>query len=362
MRHIAKNNCIINKIKDGLSTTYFNRLDKLNAVNLEMCEDILESSKFWNEHAVVTILKGVGNTFASGADYEHILNVPQNTNDLSNLSTNGQLRDVSKFSLFGDQQKKAVHAIGSNKSITISIMNGPTSGIGAAFGINSRLKIATENTTFVMPHCKLGMVPDGGSALKFSKIYKNYGMYLGMSGEQLDGLKMAHLGIADYLIDSECIPEIEMEIEQAHYLRDEESIKEFLLQRYCYLNQTEFEVPKQFLNVLSLSSLPSIMSAMEAQFPEQAAQIRKNSAFSVYAFYELFMRNKKAKLSLKDNLKMEQSILDKVAARPDFVEGLRSLLVDTSYEPKFNPKTIEQVDLEEIQRCFEPCSRKLFDD
>lgn len=62
-------------------------------------------------------------------------------------------------------------------------MNGPTSGIGAAFGINSRLKIATENTTFVMPHCKLGMVPDGGSALKFSKIYKNYGMYLGMSGE-----------------------------------------------------------------------------------------------------------------------------------------------------------------------------------
>lgn len=47
---------------------------------------------------------------------------------------------------------------------------------------------------------------------------------------------MAHLGIADYLIDSECIPEIEMEIEQAHYLRDEESIKEFLLQRYCYLN------------------------------------------------------------------------------------------------------------------------------
>ncbi|CAD8150913.1 unnamed protein product [Paramecium octaurelia] len=362
MRHIARNNCIINKIKDGLSTTYFNRPDKLNAVNLEMCEDILESAKLWNEHAVVTILQGNGKAFAQGADYEHVLNVSQNKNDSSNLSNNGQLRDVSKFSLFGDQSKKAVHAIGSTQSIVISIMNGPTAGIGAAFGINSRFRIATENTTFVMPHCKLGMVPDGGSAFQFSKIPKNYGMYLGMSGEQLDGIKMAHLGIADYLIDSQCIPEIEEEFEHAQFLRDEESIEEFLLQRYCQLNRTEFEVPKQFLNVLSLTSLPSIMSAMETQFPEQAAQIRKNSAFSVYAFYELFMRNKKAKLSLKDNLKLEQSILDKVAVRPDLLEGLKSLLVDTSYEPKFNPKTIEQVDLEELQRCFEPCSRKLFDD
>lgn len=54
--------------------------------------------------------------------------------------------------------------------------------------------------------------------------------------------------------------------------------------------------------------------------------------------------------------------MDKIIARPDLIEGLKSLFVDPSYEPKFNPKTIEEVDLEELQRCFEPCSRKLFDD
>lgn len=56
MRHIAKNNCLVSKIKDGLATAHFNRPEKLNAVHLEMCEDILESTKLWNEHAIVTIL------------------------------------------------------------------------------------------------------------------------------------------------------------------------------------------------------------------------------------------------------------------------------------------------------------------
>lgn len=40
---------------------------------------------------------------------------------------------------------------------------------------------------------------------------------------------MAHLGIADYLIESSSIPEIEKELEHAHLLRDKESIDEFLL-------------------------------------------------------------------------------------------------------------------------------------
>lgn len=41
----------------------------------------------------------------------------------------------------------------STKSILISIMNGTTMGIGAGFGINSRFRIATENTIFQMPKC-----------------------------------------------------------------------------------------------------------------------------------------------------------------------------------------------------------------
>ncbi|CAK65872.1 unnamed protein product (macronuclear) [Paramecium tetraurelia] len=352
MRHIAKNNGLISKIKDGLAIAHFNRPEKLNAVHLEMCEDILESTKLWNEHAVVTILQGNGRAFSVGGDLKHVFNISQRKNDEPSTSKVGHL---------GDEAKKAVYAMSSTKSILVTIMNGFAMGIGAGFGIHSHFRIATENTIFSMPECKVGIVPDGGCGLYFSKMPENFGLYLGMSGEQIDGIKMAHLGIADYLIESSCIPEIEKEFEHAHLLRDKESINEFLLKKYCKKHKTEFNVPKQFGNVLSLSSLPSIMSAMDAQFPQQAALIRKNSAFSVYGFYESFLRNKNLNLSLKDNLKMEQSILDKVVVRPDLVEGLKSLFVDRSYVPKFNPRTIEEVNVEEVEKCFEPCSRKLFD-
>lgn len=39
---------------------------------------------------------------------------------------------------------------------------------------------------------------------------------------------MCHLGIADFLIESSKIPEIEHEIEVSHLLRDVESIKDYL--------------------------------------------------------------------------------------------------------------------------------------
>lgn len=71
----------------------------------------------------------------------------------------------------------------STKSILISIMNGSSMGIGAGLGINSHITIATEKTIFSMPECKVGIVPDGGCALHFSKAPQNYGLYLGMSGE-----------------------------------------------------------------------------------------------------------------------------------------------------------------------------------
>ncbi|CAD8063866.1 unnamed protein product [Paramecium sonneborni] len=353
MKHIAKNNCLISVIKNGLATAHFNRPEKLNAVHLAMCEDIIESTKIWNQNSEVTILKGNGRAFSVGGDLKHVLNLSERKNDESNVSKIGHL---------GDEAKKAVYAMSSTDSILITIMNGYAMGIGAGFGINSHFRIATENSIFSMPECKVGIVPDGGCGLYFSKMPQNFGLYLGMSGEQIDGVKMAHLGIADFLIESSLLPEIEEEFEHAQFLRDEESICEFLLQRYCKKHKTEFKVPKQFGNVLGLSSLPSIMSAMEAQFPQQAQQIRKNSAFCVYAFYESFMKNKNAKLTLKDNLKMEQCVLDKVVVRNDLVEGLKSLFVDRTYIPKFNPRTIEEVNLEEIQKCFEPCFRKLFDD
>lgn len=69
------------------------------------------------------------------------------------------------------------------KSILITILNGFTMGVGAGFGIHSDIRIATENTVFSMPECKVGIVPDGGCGYYFSRMPNNLGLYLGMSGE-----------------------------------------------------------------------------------------------------------------------------------------------------------------------------------
>lgn len=62
-------------------------------------------------------------------------------------------------------------------------MNGFTMGVGAGFGIHSHIRVATEKSIFSMPECKVGIVPDGGCGYYFTKMPKNFGLYLGMSGE-----------------------------------------------------------------------------------------------------------------------------------------------------------------------------------
>jgi 3-hydroxyisobutyryl-CoA hydrolase len=61
--------------------------------------------------------------------------------------------------------------------------------MGGGFGITSFAPfiIATENTMYAMPECKLGFFPDVGSSYLLSRLRSNIGYYLGMTGLRLKG-------------------------------------------------------------------------------------------------------------------------------------------------------------------------------
>jgi hypothetical protein len=79
---------------------------------------------------------------------------------------------------------------------------------------------------------------------------------------------MCHLGIADFLIESNDIPVIEHEIENSHLLRDLDSLKDFLSHKYCKKSKTNFDVPMEFRNAFNQANLPSIMSILDHSFHE----------------------------------------------------------------------------------------------
>lgn len=184
-------------------------------------------------------------------------------------------------STLGDLAKTAVHAINSVKPLLVTILNGFTMGIACGFGLHAPVRIATENTRFAMPETRFGWVPDGGAGLLFSKVPHNFGLFLALTGEQIDGIQMCHLGLADFLVESSEVGKICHELEESRLLRDADSIRDFLSKRFSKVDKTEpSPLPQLLEEVFASSELIDLVARLERKFPEVATKVTANSRFA----------------------------------------------------------------------------------
>jgi 3-hydroxyisobutyryl-CoA hydrolase len=68
------------------------------------------------------------------------------------------------------------------KPIQISILDGIVMGGGVGISMHSPLKIATEKSVFAMPEAKIAFFTDVGGGYFLSRLKKNIGMYLALTG------------------------------------------------------------------------------------------------------------------------------------------------------------------------------------
>lgn len=58
-------------------------------------------------------------------------------------------------------------------------------GGGVGISVHSPIRIATEKSVFAMPEAKIGFFTDVGGGYFLSRLRKNIGLYLGMTGARL---------------------------------------------------------------------------------------------------------------------------------------------------------------------------------
>lgn len=56
------------------------------------------------------------------------------------------------------------------KPIVIALMDGIVMGGGVGLSINAPIRIATENSVFAMPECRLGLFTDVGAGYFLSRL------------------------------------------------------------------------------------------------------------------------------------------------------------------------------------------------
>jgi enoyl-CoA hydratase len=122
--------------QDGaMLTVTLNRLDKANALTLEMLSDLVEIYR--NADAKVIILTGAGGVFSAGADLDAAR---------AGLATSPLWEQLSG-------------AISAHAGLTIAALNGTLAGGAFGMALACDLRIAVPNAKFFYPVMKLGFLP-----------------------------------------------------------------------------------------------------------------------------------------------------------------------------------------------------------
>ncbi len=183
-------NNILSENKETIQIITINREDKMNALNIELIQEIgKEIERLNNEKSVRgIILTGKGSkAFAAGAD-------------------------IAEFAHFGEAEAKEMSASGhrvfdsieASEIPVIAAVNGYTLGGGCELAMSCHVRIASENAKFGQPEVNLGVPPGYGGTQRLAQIVgKGRALNMLISANAIDAQTALDYGLVTQVVPVE---------------------------------------------------------------------------------------------------------------------------------------------------------------
>ncbi len=171
-----------------------NRPDAMNAVNLQLHDDLADAMWFaqCDTGSDVVILTGAGRAFSAGGDLSHLENNAKNPH------------------LFDHEARMAKRIVFTMLDIDkplVCRMNGHAVGLGATLALMCDIVFAAEGAKIGDPHVGIGLVAgDGGAVIWAQRIGLARAKEYLFTGELLKAEKAAEIGLVNH-----CVPADELD-------------------------------------------------------------------------------------------------------------------------------------------------------
>lgn len=226
-------------------------------------------------------------------------------------------------------------------------------GIGLMAGCSHR--VVTEKSRLAMPEITIGLYPDVGGSWFLARMPGKTGIFLALTGANLNANDALFAGLADYRVahaakasvidallmqpwgqghDAELLDRV---LGMAQASSSNEGSAVFAASNL----RTHFDLID---SLCRRPTLPEIVDGIltlqteDAWLAKAQATLRAGSPGSAWLGYALQKRVRP--LSLAQVFRLEFVVSLHCAARPDFVEGIRALIIEKDQKPQWNPASL----------------------
>tara|TARA_R110000782_G_scaffold167129_6_gene259219 strand:- start:22723 stop:23787 length:1065 start_codon:yes stop_codon:yes gene_type:complete len=339
---------VLTYVEGGAGRIRLNRPKAIHALTTDMCAAINDALAQWKADDTVELLlidhapapdgdPKLSRGFCAGGDVRAMATA--DTIDLART--------------FFHTEYRMNHSLFTYPKPSVAFMDGIVMGGGVGISQPCTYRIATENTRFAMPEGTIGLLPDVGGGWYLSRLPGQMGKFLALSATQIDGADCHALGLATHYIPSDRLLAVKERL-----VAQPDAVEAILAEAALspppsrLLDQRE-----QIDRLFAADTLEAIIAALAADgsewASEQHANLLKKSPQTGKVSLRL-LREGAAMTDFADEMKQEYAVALRVAARPDFREGVRALLIDRDGAPQWNPASPEGVTDAMIDAIFAP--------
>jgi enoyl-CoA hydratase/carnithine racemase len=332
----------------GLIT--LNRPKALNALSLSMVRDLTTAlTELQADPAVMLVAVRGSNKVGRPGTPEALF---------GGFSAGGDIRYFHQAILANDpsldefftEEYTLNHLIHQYAKPFVAFMDGVVMGGGMGISQGASLRLVTEHTRMAMPETNIGLFPDVGGGYFLSRCPGYVGEYLALTGDVIGADEALQYGLADVKLDAARMPLIWAAMGTQVFSSINEA-KGWLVSEVGQPDPDLIQADSHIDSFFSLLRVKHMVDALEKAKDDRWAQktatsLRKRSPLMLHVTLEQIRRARQ--MTLADDLRMERdmvqhSFYDRPGTASEVMEGIRALVIDKDYTPKWNPARIEDV-------------------
>ncbi|MGE0223518.1 MAG: enoyl-CoA hydratase/isomerase family protein [Acetobacteraceae bacterium] len=324
--------------RDGrIARILLNRPRALNALNLDMIRAMTKALTEWRDdpHVHAVVITGAGDrAFCAGGD---VINLRE-----------GQLSgDRTEVEAFFGEEYDLNYMIATYPKPYIALIDGICMGGGIGVSVYGPYRVATEHASFGMPETAIGFFPDIGGTYFMPRMPGELGMYLGLTGLRISGADSVHAGFATHYTPREDLPALSAALAK----EGPAALARFNRTLPAYSLEPHLADIDAIFGTDSVVEMVQQLEKRDADWAKAALKAMRTVSPSALCWTVEALR-RGADMTLRQALDAEFLLTRTTMAHPDFVEGVRAMVVDKDRKPQWKPARIEDVDIASIKAMF----------